>query len=148
MNIALIFVLARTLIRLRLQKRLFIDDAFLFVGAMCLCTNVVLVWRFSNGIFAEEKVLNDSSEFVLSPEYVYTFIEDKIGGVYIILTYITIYFVKLSFLFFFRTLVRRDRKMMRYWWTVLVIIILALFISSVIAVVPLCEVYRTPHGTV
>lgn len=53
------------------------------------------------------------------------------------LTYITIYFIKLSFLFFFRILVRRDHKMMIYWWTTFAILIIALFLSLVMAIIPI-----------
>ena len=67
----------------------------------------------------------------------------RFGGAYMILTYITIYFVKLSFLFFFRIIVRRDHKMNMYWWAVFVIVIVTLFVSIMIAVFPLCQVFDT-----
>lgn len=43
LSLAIIFVLARTVIRLRLQKRLLVDDAFLFLGVVSLCASVALV---------------------------------------------------------------------------------------------------------
>ena len=147
MSIAIIFVLARTVVRLRLQKRLLIDDAFLFVGAMCLCASVSLIWRFSKGIFAEEKAIIDPAKYDPRPILLYSPDQDQVGGVYIILNYITIYFVKLSFLFFFRIFIRQDRKMKIYWWTVLTII-LATMLVSIITVVPLCQVFPLPFGTV
>lgn len=153
MSIALILVLARTVIRLRLQKRLFVEDAFLFLGVMCLCASVAFVWRFSTGIFKQEEVLNEPLEVNgVMRSYLIDPIDnadnaDNADGVYIVLIYITIYFVKLSFLFFFRNLVRRDRKMTIYWWTVLAIMIVALFVSILIVVVPLCAVFPTPHST-
>lgn len=139
----MISVLIRTLIRLRLQKRLFIDDAFLYFAVMCLCASEVLLWRFSNGIFSETVILMIDDSPVEDTSSVAS---DEVGGVYMILTYMTIYFVKLSFLFFFRTLVRRYRKMTIYWWTVLAIIIITLFVSIVLVVVPLCVAFPIQHG--
>ena len=131
------------MIRLRLQRRLFVDDAFLFLGLICLCASVGLIWRSSYGIFAQTEAFDRFDTIAHS-----TWGLDRFGGVYIIVTYITIYFIKLSFLFFFRILVRRDRKMTIYWWTVLAIIIVTLCVSIIIVVFPLCTVFPTPHGTV
>lgn len=131
------------MIRLRLQRQLFVDDIFLFLGFMCLCVSVGLVWRASHGIFAETQQINDADG-----SYLYSLSMDRIGGVYIIVIYITIYFIKLSFLFFFRILVRRDRKMTIYWWTVFAIIIFTLCVSLVIAVFFLCVIFPIAHGTV
>lgn len=62
-----------------------------------------------------------------------------------VLTYITIYFVKLSFLIFFRILVRRDHKMMIYWWTTFAILIIALFFSLVMAIIPISIFSLSTH---
>lgn len=145
LSIALTFVLARTVIRLRLQKRLFIDDAFLFLGVICLCASVGVIWGIPDGIFADDSLIYDDYH---SSYYLITLGSHEGGGLYIILIYITIYFVKLSFLVFFRNLVRRDRKMTIYWWTVLAITFVALPISIIIAVVCLCWIFGMSHSTV
>ena len=111
---------------------------------MCLCASEVLLWQSAGGIFARSMTLTNSYEHSSSTYNFYG--SDEVGGVYMILTYITIYFVKLSFLFFFRILARRDRKMTVYWWTVLAIIIITLLVSIVIVVVPLCQIFQIHNG--
>lgn len=89
----------------------------------------------------------DDDDVIITSRYVWVK-GDYTGGVYIILIYFTIYFVKLSFLFFFRTLVRRDRTMTIYWWTVLAIMIVTLLVSIMIAIFPLCLIFPIPNCTV
>lgn len=44
-----------------------------------------------------------------------------LGSVFLVLTHITILAVKFSYLFFFKCLIRRVRKLKIYWWTVTLI---------------------------
>lgn len=130
------------MIRRRLQKRLFVDDFFLYVAVICIGVAGGLLWRFAPRMYSLEAYFatyNYELIFIF-----YAHIQMKhFGGAYMILSYTTINFVKLSFLFFFRILVRRDHKMMMYWWRVLVIVIATLFFSTMIVVFPLCRVYDT-----
>lgn len=52
-SIALVFVLVRTAIRLRYQKRLLIDDVFLYLGVICLCVATGLLVQFSSAIYID-----------------------------------------------------------------------------------------------
>lgn len=135
------------MIRLRLQKRLFVDDAFLFLAVMCLCASVGLIWRVHDDIFAQV-FLYENVDPEIPPVYSHDSMPYHSGGVYIILNYITIYFVKLSFLIFFRNLVRRDHRMTIHRRTVLAIVIVTLIASVIITVVPLCQIFSLPHSTV
>lgn len=44
-----------------------------------------------------------------------------LGRVFLVLTHTTIFAVKFSYLFFFKRLIRRVRKLKIYWWTVTLI---------------------------
>lgn len=66
---------------------------------------------------------------------------NKTSDAYLALTYTTLFSVKLSFLCFFRILVRRVRKMAIYWWAVLAIMVVAWPVSIFGAVAPSCPVF-------
>ena len=122
-TIALLFLLARTVIRCRYQRQLLLDDIFLFFGVLCLCAAFgPLMLLFFHG------------------EYTWSDI-NKIYDAYFTLTYSTLFSVKLSFLFFFRNLLRRAQKMIVYWWTVLAIIFIAWPVSILAAVAPSCPIF-------
>lgn len=139
-SIALVAVFARTVIRLRYQKRLFVDDVFLYIGVVCLCVALGLLVQFSESMYVIGIFL--ATDLDLDLENLYSFQFSENSGAYMILTYITIFFVKFSFLFFFRILVRRDHKMIIYWWTVFAIMIVTFPVSVIIVVVPFCNVFH------
>ncbi|MCJ1464989.1 hypothetical protein MMC07_003604 [Pseudocyphellaria aurata] len=114
---SVLFVIARTTIRLRYQKRLFIDDAFLFLAEICLCASVGLLYACADSLFLNEALITRPSTVVLPPDYLNRLSRShKLDYAYIILTFTSIFAVKFSFLFFFRILVRRIHKMSVYWW--------------------------------
>lgn len=71
----------------------------------------------------------------------------KTSEAYMVLSYTTLFSVKLSFLLFFRILVRRVRIMIIYWWTVLAIMFVTWLVSIVAAVVRSCPIFGTPDCT-
>lgn len=118
------------MIRLRLQKRLFLDDVFLYIGVICLGVAAYFLWRFFEVVDQITTTYYQGGE--IETQLMYTTICS-----FMIFTYSTIYFVKLSFLFFFRILVRQDHKLMIYWWMTFVIINVALLVSVAMAIVPI-----------
>lgn len=137
--IALVFVLVRTVIRFRYQKQFFLDDAFLYLGVICLCAAVGLLVQFSNAMYLNQAINTGTGYPMIESSLLAQF--DKNSDVYFALTYTTLFSVKFSFLFFFRILVRRVRKMAIYWWTVLAIMLVAWPVSIVAAVAPSCPVF-------
>ncbi|MCJ1468504.1 hypothetical protein MMC07_007133 [Pseudocyphellaria aurata] len=118
---SVLFVIARTTLRLRYQKRLFIDDAFLFFAEICLCASVGLLYAFAEGLYLDEALITRPSAAVFPPDFMHLLFQfHKLSDAYLVLTYTSIFAVKFSFLFFFRVLVRRMHKMIVYWWTVFV----------------------------
>lgn len=136
--IALSFVFARTGIRLRYQKRLFIDDIFLYFGVICLCAALGLYLEFSKDMFLNEALMTKPLQTKLPSDYLSIWIRfHKMSASYLALTYTTIFSVKFSFLFFFRTLTQRARQMVIYWWMVLFILVVT-WIITVVAVDFVC----------
>lgn len=120
------------MIRYRVQRQLLLDDIFFFLGVLCLCAAFGLLIKLA--------------DFMYSIEPIYTLNMpmdrfNEIGDAYMALTYTTLFSVKLSFLLFFRILVRRIRTMIVYWWTVLAITCIAWPVSIVAAVAPSCSIF-------
>ncbi|MCJ1466527.1 hypothetical protein MMC07_005147 [Pseudocyphellaria aurata] len=66
--LSVLLVLARTTLRLRYQKRLFIDDAFLFFAEICLCASVGLLYDFADSVFLNEAFIVNPSAVVFPPD--------------------------------------------------------------------------------
>lgn len=129
------------MIRFRYQKQLFLDDVFLYFGVICLCAAVGLLLQFSEAMFMSESLITAHKGSYVRSKGGLLIQLNKTSDAYLALTYTTLFSVKLSFLFFFRILVRRVRKMAIYWWTVLAIMIVAWPVSIVAAVAPSCPVF-------
>lgn len=139
--IAIFFVFVRTVIRFRYQKQFLLDDAFLYFGVICLCVAVGLLLQFSEAMYATENYIITGEGEYRANRVSELARFDKNSDAYLALTYTTLFSVKLGFLFFFRILVRRVRKMAIYWWTVLAIMIVAWPVSIVAATAPSCPVF-------
>ena len=141
-------MLARTVIRFRYQKQLSLDDAFLCFGVVCLSAAVGLLMQFSETMYMNE-AFRTTGIYATKANWESLMLQfNKTSDAYLALTYTTLFSVKLSFLCFFRILVRRVRKMAIYWWTVLAIMIIAWPVSIVAAVAPSCPVFGIPSGIV
>lgn len=130
--ISILVALARTAIRLRYQRRLFVDDAILLVAILCLCAAMALLLVFTPSIYLLEAFVTSSS-VMASPEELAEieiqleqplFKYLKLSDTYYVMTWTTIFAVKFSFLFFFRVLIRRVRAVTLYWRIVSVVTVL------------------------
>ena len=124
-GIALIAACARTVIRVRKFGRFFIDDYFFFLGIATLITGTGILYVIVPAQYAVIAVgAGGGGGEPLSPEFF-----DKITANIVIaaagatITWVTIFAVKFSFLFFFRTLVRRLKKLTIWWWFILAVMI-------------------------
>lgn len=117
---ASIFVVARTTLRLRYQKKLFVDDAFLFFAEICLCASFGLLFAFVNATYLDEALLTHSDVAEIPQDFLHQLLQfHALSDAYLVLTYTSIFAVKASFLFLFRVLVRRVHKMVVFWWIAL-----------------------------
>lgn len=138
---AILSVLARTAIRLRYQKKLSIDDGFLYFAVVCLCAAVGLLWSFTDAMYFNQALFlsTQTPDFPSNFQALLDFLEHrfhKTSAAYLILAHTTIFSVKFSFLFFFRILVRRVQKMIIYWWTILGIMIFAWVVTLLVDILP------------
>ena len=129
------------MIRLRYQKKLSVDDAFLYFAVICLCAAVGLLWSFTEAMYFNQALFlnNQTPDFPSNYQALLDFLEHrfhKTSAAYLILAHTTIYSVKFSFLFFFRVLIRRVRKMIIYWWTIFAIMIVAWAVTLVVDILP------------
>lgn len=147
--VAFVSVFARTVIRLRYQKQLFIDDLFLYFGVVCLCAAMGLLVEFSDDLYLDEALKTNHLPMILPSNYLTRMFRfQKTQDAYFVLLYTTISCVKLSFLFFFRILVQRVRKMIIYWWTVLFIMIVAYIPCIVVGIFLPCPHFDTASSMI
>lgn len=117
--LSVVFTTGRILIRLRYQKSLAVDDAFLIFAVLCLGVAVGLLFAFISSMYlVEALIMNDLNTTM--PTNINDQVEwfSKLGTIFTLLTFNTLVAVKLSFLFLFKTLIRNVRKIHIYWWTV------------------------------
>lgn len=130
--ISIIIAIARTAIRLRYQRRLFVDDAILLVAIVCLCAAMTLLLVFAPSLYAVEAFITGSSAMISPEELVEIEVQLerpfvkflKLSDTYYVMTWTSIFAVKFSFLFFFRVLIRRVRAVTLYWQIVSVVTVL------------------------
>ncbi|MCJ1470459.1 hypothetical protein MMC07_009104 [Pseudocyphellaria aurata] len=134
-TLSVVFLLARTTLRLRYQKRLFIDDAFLLFAEICLGASVGLLYAFADNLFLYEALVTRPSAVVLSPDSInQQILLRKQSDACLALTYTSIFAVKFSFLFFFKVLVRRMHRMIVYWWIVVAVTTIAWIVCVMIKI--------------
>lgn len=118
-TLAILFAFCRIIIRLRYQTgRLSLDDASLAFGVVCLCVSFTLLFFFLSKIFLAEAVtVYQTAEIPL--DEVNQLLQFHVFNVtFLVLTWTTIFAVKFSYLFFFKSLICGLEKLTIYWWTV------------------------------
>jgi hypothetical protein len=119
--IVLVSATARFYVRIRIQKQVSIDDAFLLFGICCLISALGIIYTISNEMYLVESLLFSVPNLQLPPDWMQqSFDYQKFVTVSLILTWFSIISVKFSFLFLFRKLIDRVRYMVIYWWVVVI----------------------------
>lgn len=123
--VAITTAIARTVIVLRLQKRLFIEDAVLLIAVACLCAAAgVIIISFPSmarleAFFAEPLQSELPSNGIETAQY------RIVQQLCVPLCLTTIYAAKFSFLVFFGPLTRGFRNLTLYWSVVSMVTIVA-----------------------
>lgn len=117
--LSVIFTIGRVIIRLRYQKSLAVDDAFLIFAVVCLCVAIGLLFAFLSSMYLLEALITDDPNATI-PIDIIDQVEwfRALSTAFLVLTFTTIFAVKFSFLFLFKALIRNVRKMNIFWWTV------------------------------
>ena len=120
--IAILLAVLRTLIRTYKFRRLFLDDAFLFLATITLIAGTVLTHLDFPYLYLQVNV-----ELGLEsppPDFEQQLVVDeKLQDAATVLLGVTVFSVKFSFLFFFRGLLRRVQNLQTWWWCVLAVLI-------------------------
>ena len=130
----------RLSIRLRIHRRLFLDDPFLILACATLIPATVLTFDLLPTLYFDQALAEDPVFIEVPKDFISNAIwYSKIWDATSPLTWTTLYAVKFSFLIFFRKLTARMENMKLYVTVVMVMCALSYFVS-------LCEVWiNRPH---
>ncbi|MCJ1357604.1 MAG: hypothetical protein MMC33_007600 [Icmadophila ericetorum] len=128
-GIALCFVVIRLYGKLRLFRRLFVDDLFVVFAWVVLVANAVLVQWVAPSLYLIYEVAAGTATSV--PD---DFLDEVSRALHIafatyVLYYAGLYINKVSFLFFFRTLNNNIKRQRILWWCVFAFTVSSLLIS-------------------
>jgi len=116
LGIAIAAGAARTGLRVWRFRRIDADDIFLLLSVMFLAGGVVVAWDARDLSYLQMSLsleLVESAPADFGMRMAMLQLLNDIGG---ILTWLSIFSVKLSFLFFFKKLVTRVQYLDKYWW--------------------------------
>ncbi|KAI9831272.1 MAG: hypothetical protein M1826_003711 [Phylliscum demangeonii] len=156
-GLAMIAATARFVVRLRLQRRLFLEDIILLFACALLIAGTGLLYKILETLyFMEDLILSPQTAFSrLPPAFFQAMVYNQnIVWAYLVVSSTTVFAVKFTFLSFFRALVDRQQKMLRYWRVVVVItkVVVGFFLclSIVIMITAIVRVsgLATPTGTI
>ena len=113
---------ARIIIRVYQYHRLLLDDYFLLFACVLLCAGTGVLYHLLPMLYFYERLnLNPTSVSMGSYTMEDLFWYQKMVYSYVVLSWASIFAVKFSFLFFFRTLIQRvSGGLFIYWKVVLV----------------------------
>ena len=113
----MVAALIRSVLRLHYHKRLSVDDAFLIFAVALACTSMGLYIQFMDGMYLGEATamgrIPEDATLAKIEELTLRF--HVLNDVFLVLTWTSIFAVKFSFLFFFRSLIDRIRSMEVLW---------------------------------
>lgn len=124
-GLASVFTIIRTIIRLRISKRLFLDDAFVYFALILLIVMGVL-YSLVNDYLFEIHLISvgmqlPTAEFLATGTFFL-----KCQFAIIVLFWTTLWAVKLSFLMYYKNLfVGLPKHMQMSWWAVVIFSVLA-----------------------
>ena len=126
-GIAILAAIARTVIRLHLNQRLELDDAFLSLACVCFIATTILLYKMLPDIYLFETLETEpgSVAALIPPVEILQKVVwfENCDSAYLFVTWTAIFLVKASFLAFFRRLINRVGKMVTYWKVVVAITI-------------------------
>lgn len=105
--------------RVYTRRRLFLDDAFLIFGLICLCAATTLSYMFARTMFVKEAMQRYPNVVIPPDQYKPLESAMAVGVSFLCLTWTTMYAVKFSFLALFWNMVQKMSKCLsRYYWGV------------------------------
>ena len=109
-------VCARYYIRLGIQKKFGLDDAFLAFGTACLVAAMAVLYINMDNMYLTEALTYAPTSFTFQPQDLNKVFEfRKLITASLILTWVAMMAVKFSFLALFRCLIDRIPPLIKYW---------------------------------
>ncbi len=125
-GLAMIAAIARLAMKIFQHRKLSLDDGFLLFACACLCAATGLLHSILPVMYLDEGLILSPLTTPFGPqEFDDLFRYQKMIYSFTVLSWVTIFAVKLSFLVFFRNLIRRLIWMDTYWKVVVVTSLLA-----------------------
>ncbi|KAL8671172.1 MAG: hypothetical protein Q9168_004325 [Polycauliona sp. 1 TL-2023] len=118
--VSAVFVLFRIFVRLKVFRRLWVDDAMVILAWVLLLISAILWQTQVDALYTQHKLVAGTvypTPQVLHSQEVY---ERSLAALFVFF-YTCLFAVKLSFLFFFRRLGTNVRGQRIWWWTVFAI---------------------------
>ncbi|KAL8917236.1 MAG: hypothetical protein Q9208_008075 [Pyrenodesmia sp. 3 TL-2023] len=119
---AVSLAIARVAIRARLNRKVYVDDGLFFFAVVTLIAGTIMTYIDIPYIYLQQNVQSGArkppADFIRQLIY-----SVKIQDAAVVLLSSTIFAVKLSFMAFFRSLIRRLKKLEIWWWCVLFIVV-------------------------
>ncbi len=113
---------SRLYLKLRSHRHLELDDGFLLLAVITSISAWVLVWQFRDLVYLQmELVLGMKAIELADADRMLSYF--KLYNASLVLSWTSVYSVKLSFIFFFRKLILRVRVLEIYWWVVLGVVV-------------------------
>ena len=113
--LALLTLLVRLFIRIRVQKYIGLDDGFLLFAAASLGAATGLLFTFLDKMYLVEALISGIPT-TLPPDFIQqSTIFHELSDICLILLWTTVFSVKFSFLALFRKLIDRNRPLTTYW---------------------------------
>lgn len=129
-TLAILAAIIRLTVRLKLQRRLFLDDGLLICACFCLIVSTVLsynlldIWYINEALAIDPDSVNKTSSKAENRH-----LDLRMWHAANPMLWTSLYLVKFSFLHFFKSLVSRIDGMKMYWNAVIVICVLSYFTS-------------------
>ena len=142
-TICLLSVIARFYIRLRIQKQISIDDAFLLFGAGCLIAAMTLFFLYVDTMYMMQALVLGLPNVEIPPNFVQEALwYHKMESASLILSWWSLMAVKFCFLFIFKKLVDHIQPMLIYWRAVTIFnVIVAIY--GTIAYIAACPHFNS-----
>lgn len=114
------------MIRIRTQRHLSLDDYLLFIATAFLTTATGMLYELCDGFFLATAVLKDPTIFFqLTPQQADKVLDEALEeNIFLALAWSATFFVKFSFLAFFRQMIWRIDRIQYYYLTVVALTIL------------------------
>ena len=119
MAVSFCFLIFRFYVRLKIFRRLYIEDPIVFAAWLMTLANAVVWQKTANELYSVIAV--ESGQISMPPPEYLSYVYIQLHSLFasFVLYYTALWSVKLSFLLFFRTLSNSIRRQMILWYWVL-----------------------------